>query len=177
MKLQRVEYQNLSARQKEIYNFQKIAGLLADYGFNCIKLHDDWQGADFLAYHKDGQHTLKVQLKARLTIAKKYQGKELHMGFPVHGTWYLIPHDELVEVVGKTTSWLATDSWLQRGLYSSAHPSSALLAMLSKHALQPVQAASRSRTRRDLKALLSEMPEEYTADELDWGPPVGKEEW
>ena len=26
MKLQRVAYQNLSAKQKEIYNFQKIAG-------------------------------------------------------------------------------------------------------------------------------------------------------
>ena len=177
MKLQRVAYQNLSAKQKEIYNFQKIAGVLADYGFNCTKLHDDWQGADFLAYHKDGEHTLKVQLKARLTIAKKYQSKGVHMAFPVNGTWYLIPHDELVEVVRRTTSWLTTESWLERSQYSSAHPSSTLLAKLSEFALASAPLVSRGRTRHDLKALVSEVPKEYTADELDWGPPVGKEEW
>ena len=63
MELERVDYADLSSKQKEIFNFQKIAGALADYGFNCIKLADDWQGADFLAYHKDGEQTLKVQLK------------------------------------------------------------------------------------------------------------------
>ena len=136
MKLQQVKYQDLSAKQKEIYNFQKIAGVLADYGFNCIKLHDDWQGADFLAYHRDGEQTLKVQLKGRLTIAKKYQGKGVHMAFPVKGIWYLLPHDELVTVVGKATPWLDTDSWVKRGQYSSGSPSKALLERLSKYALE-----------------------------------------
>ena len=56
LKLQRINYDDLNAKQKEIYNFQKVtalkvAALLADCGFNCIKLSDDWQGADFLAYH------------------------------------------------------------------------------------------------------------------------------
>ena len=66
MKLERIQYQELNPRQQEIYNFQKIAAVLADFSFNCIKLADDWQGADFLAYHKDGGQTLKVQLKGRL---------------------------------------------------------------------------------------------------------------
>ena len=57
MNLTKINYGELNARQKEIYNFQKVASLLADYGFNCIKLSDDWQGADFLAYHKDGDQT------------------------------------------------------------------------------------------------------------------------
>ena len=65
MKLQKVKYKELTAKQKEIFNFQKVAAQLADYGFNCIKLDDDWKGADFLAYHKDGE-TLKVQLKGHL---------------------------------------------------------------------------------------------------------------
>jgi hypothetical protein len=39
-------------------------------------LADDWQGADFLAYHKDGFETLKVQLKARLTIDRNYEEKK-----------------------------------------------------------------------------------------------------
>ena len=66
MKLEKVQYEDLNSKQKEIYNFQKVAAILADYGFNCIKLADDWQGADFLAYHKDGGQTLKVQLKGGL---------------------------------------------------------------------------------------------------------------
>ena len=135
MKLKQIVYAELSARQKEVYNFQKLAGILADYGFNCIKLHDDWQGADFLAYHKDGMKTLNVQLKGRLTIAKKYQGKGLYIAFPVNQTWYLVSHDELVKVVGKATSWLSTDSWTTRGLYSSGSPSKELLSRLSRHAL------------------------------------------
>ena len=135
MKLQRIRYQNLSAKQQEIYNFQKISGVLADYGFNCIKLHDDWQGADFIAYHKDGEQVLKVQLKGRLTIDKKYRDKGLHMAFPVKETWYLLPHDELVKAVGQTTRWLHTDSWIQQGKYHSGRPSKALLERLSKYTL------------------------------------------
>jgi hypothetical protein len=82
MKLIRVNHNDLNSRKKEIHNFQKVAGRLADYGFNCIKLDDDWQGADFLAYHKDGLDTLKVQLKSRRGIARKYIGKNIHIAFP-----------------------------------------------------------------------------------------------
>ncbi len=135
MKLKRIVYEKLSAKQQEVYNFQKLAGILADYGFNCIKLHDDWQGADFLAYHKNGKKTLNVQLKGRLTIAKKYQGKGLYIAFPVKKTWYLVSHDKLVRVVGKATSWLSTVSWTRDRLYSSRNPSKELLNRLSRYAL------------------------------------------
>jgi hypothetical protein len=77
MKLKLVKYSDLNTRQKEIYNFQKVASVLADYGFHCIKLSDDWQAADFLAYHKDGKDSLRIQLKGRLAIDKKYQGRKL----------------------------------------------------------------------------------------------------
>ena len=96
MQLQRIVYDELNLKQKEIYNFQKVAAPLADYGFNCIKLDDDWQGADFLAFHKDGATTLRVQLKARVTISKKCKGKDLHLAFPADGRWYLVPHDKLI---------------------------------------------------------------------------------
>ena len=59
--LQPIDPNKLNGKQKEIYNFQKSASLLADYGFNCIKLSDDWQGADFLAHHFDGKTTLKTR--------------------------------------------------------------------------------------------------------------------
>ena len=37
--------------------------------------------------------------------------------------------------------------------------------------------ATKTRKRADLKALLAQMPEDYQQEELDWGKPVGKEEW
>ena len=99
MKLKKIKYTDLNSKQKEVFNFQKVAGKLSDYGYNCIKLADDWQGADFLAYHKDGSGTLKVQLKARLALSKKYVGKSLYMAFPMYQEWYLIEHDALVRLV------------------------------------------------------------------------------
>jgi hypothetical protein len=135
MKLTKIQYSALNSRQKEIFNFQKLAGLLADYGFNCIHLSDDWLGADFLAYHKDGVETLRVQLKARLSIHKKYVGKNLHIAFPLGGVWYLVEHDVLVQLVGKTTPWLRSKSWATGGDYTSAAPSKALMAALQGNAL------------------------------------------
>jgi len=131
MKLEKIQYSELNAKQKEAFNFQKVAGELADFGFNCIKLADDWQGADFLAYHKDGSNTLKVQLKSRIFIAKKYIGKELYMTFPVRDHWYLIEHETLVDIVGETTSWLESSSWQESGAYSSKNPNAALFQALS----------------------------------------------
>jgi hypothetical protein len=58
VKLSKIRYNDLNPRQKEVFNFQKVAGFLADYGFNCLKLNDDWQGADFLGYHINGKDTI-----------------------------------------------------------------------------------------------------------------------
>lgn len=135
--LNKIEYSALSSKQKEIFNFQKVAALLADYGFNCIKLSDDWHGADFLAYHKDGEETLRVQLKSRLTIAKKYVGRNLYMAFPLRGLWYLVEHDNLVRIVGDTTKWLSTDSWITAGGYSSDAPNRTLESALHDNVLGP----------------------------------------
>jgi hypothetical protein len=135
MRLKKIDYNDLNSKQKEIYNFQKIAGELSSYGFNCIKLTDDWQGADFLAYHKDGKKTLKVQLKARLTINKKYNRKSLYIAFPINNSWYLIDHDILTKLIKKHTNWLDSDSWRQKGYYHSASPSKALIESLKKYKL------------------------------------------
>ena len=125
--LRRVDYGSLNARQKEAYNFQKVAAKLADYGYNCIKLSDDWQGADFLAYHKGGEETLKVQLKARVTIDRKYLNKNLYMAFPIDGDWYLVPHDELVTIFAETIpAALTSASWTEKGAYHIAPAPSVL---------------------------------------------------
>lgn len=133
----RVDYSELTSRQKEIFNFQKVAALLADHGFNCIKLADDWQGADFLAYHIDGDTTLRVQLKGRATIDEKYRGKRLHMAFPIKGEWHIVAHDLLVELCGRHTNWLNTSSWRDNGGYSSANPGGDLRTALAPFRLGP----------------------------------------
>ena len=127
MKLEKIKYLSLNAKQKEIYNFQKVASLLADYGFNCIKLADDWQGADFLAYNHKGNSTLKVQLKGRITIDKKYLDKDIFMSFPCDKEWYLIEHASLIKIVKQNTPWLKSDSWISHGSYSANLPSKKLL--------------------------------------------------
>ncbi|MES2392630.1 MAG: hypothetical protein V4555_13375 [Acidobacteriota bacterium] len=135
----KVPYKELSGRQKELFNFQKIAATLAEFGFNCIKLADDWLGADFLAYHIDGQTTLRVQLKSRLTIDAKYRGKNLWIAFPHKKTWYLLQHDRLIEKVAVHTAWLASSSWTKKdGGYSSASINSSLLSSLEEDRLGPV---------------------------------------
>ncbi len=141
MELKPIDVDELTAKQKEIYNFQKLAALLADYGFNCIKLDDDWQGADFLAYHKDGSTTLRVQLKGRITICKKYLGKDLYVAFPAFDCWYLVEHDKLVEIARETTPWLDSRSWTNGGQYSNANPSKRMLSRLADYALQPTESS------------------------------------
>jgi hypothetical protein len=133
-----VSYAKLNARQKELFNFQKIAATLADFGFNCIKLADDWQGADFIAYNVTDTTTLKVQLKSRLTIGQKYSGKDIWMAFPYGGCWYLIEHDLLVEKVGKHTTWLSSDSWRVKHGYNSTSINPELLKSLTEDRLGPV---------------------------------------
>ena len=141
-----IKYHNLNAKEKEIFNFQKVAALLADYGFNCIKLADDWQGADFLAYQPKESYTYKVQLKARLTIDKKYAGKDLHIAFRVEtkSAWYLVPHGELVSIVGANSSWLESESWTKKGHYSSASPSAKLLTAIRGYAIGYERSEARS---------------------------------
>ncbi len=118
LKLSHINYSSLNARQKENFNFQKVSAVLADYGFVTIRLSDDWQGADFIAQHVDGETFIKVQLKGRLTFEKKYQGKDLYVAFHSNGSWYLFPHDEVLECFLSKTNIGKTRSWKERGSYS-----------------------------------------------------------
>ena len=129
MELTRINYSDLNPKQQESYNYHKVSALLADYGYSGILLADDYQGADFLAMHIDGT-ILKVQLKGRITISKSYIGKEIHMAFPVHGQWCLIPHDLLLEIV---SSWTETKAWHTKGLYHAKSPSKATVEALQDY--------------------------------------------
>lgn len=96
--MEKINYNSLNSRQKESYNYQKLSGILADYGYTTYRMHDDYNGADFHAIGVNGE-ILKVQLKTRVTIHYKYYGKDLFIGFSDQGNWYLYPHDEISDVI------------------------------------------------------------------------------
>ncbi len=114
-----VPYAALNDRQKENHNYQKVSGVLADYGFSTVRLTDDWNGADFIAQHHAGRIVLRVQLKPRLFFSKKYEGKELWMCFPNTSGAYLFPHDEVLSVfLNSGRIMRGTSSWDEEGSYS-----------------------------------------------------------
>ncbi len=139
MNFERIIYNNLNARQKEAFNFQKVSAVLADYGFATIRLSSDWRGADFIAQHFDGMMFLKVQLKSRLTFAKKYLRRDLHVCFPSNDEWFLYPHDELLEKV-LSTHIAGTESWDQKDEYSFPRIPDKLRAVLHPYRLIAEQA-------------------------------------
>lgn len=130
----KIEYKSLNSRQQENYNFQKVAALLADYGFNCLRLSDDWQGADFIACHIDGQTFLKVQLKGRLTIDKKYVDKGIHIAFLHGGSCYLYPHDEvLASIRGYGVMNEDSARWGVDGIRNWPQPPAWAITMLAEY--------------------------------------------
>ena len=127
---EKIEYAKLNSRQQENYNFQKIAARLADHGFNCIRLSDDWHGADFIACHIDGRTFLKIQQKSRLSLDKRYIGRDVYIAFFHGDDLYVYQHDAMIDAL-VTAGLLREDtaSW-QRGGYSWPGLSRQLIALL-----------------------------------------------
>ena len=117
-----VLYVELNSRQKENYNFHLVAARLAEYGYNSMRVTDDWQGADFIACHIDGDRFMKVQLKGRLTLDQKYEGKDIHIAFRHGDQCYVYPHDEMVEQVEKLGKISSSASWSDHRSYSWPQP-------------------------------------------------------
>lgn len=113
---QKINYNHLNARQKENYNFHKAASRFAEYGYNCMWLNDDWQGADFIAVHVSGENFLKVQLKGRFTIDKKYIDKEIWICYVENGVTNLFDHDTVINNITKNI--YNSKSWIENGKYT-----------------------------------------------------------
>ena len=112
--MKKIKYSELNSRQKENYNFHKVASALADYGYNSMRLNDDWQGADFIAVKND--EMIKVQLKGRFTVDKKYLGKEIYIAFIEDENIKFYSHDEAVNILSQNIK--DSISWSERGGYS-----------------------------------------------------------
>lgn len=112
--LTKIDYNQLNSKQKENYNFHKVASALADYGYDSMRLNNDWQGADFIAVKND--EMLKVQLKGRFTVDKKYIDKEIYIAFIENNVVKMYDHDEAVNMLPDNIK--LSDSWNKNGSYS-----------------------------------------------------------
>ena len=120
--LQKVDYGQLNSRQKETYNFHRVAARLSEYGYNSILLSDDWLGADFIAYHNDRERFYRVQLKGRMTIENKYVGKGLYIAFIDGDEVFIYPHDEMAERIDAAGRINESASWSLHRSYSWPSP-------------------------------------------------------
>ena len=133
----KISFEELNARQKENYNFHKISAVLADYGYTTLRLSDDWQGADFIAQHLDGENFLKVQLKSRLYFGKKYLNKNLYIAFREADQWYLYPHDKLFKEIRPVSKIEQSESWKKdNGEYHFPSVPANFRAILEKYTLK-----------------------------------------
>lgn len=116
----RIEFRALNSRQKENYNFAKLSSVMADYGFNLLRLSDDWNGADAIAVHISGKNHLRVQLKGTgLVLGEKYRSKSIWIACKSKSQeWYMYPHDEVLAHAGKKLSFLKTDAWRSGRYYT-----------------------------------------------------------
>lgn len=144
-----ISNKNLSSKGVESYNYHHLAAILAEYGYESYRINDDSHGADLIAYHLPLKNTdkkfslvfsvLKIQLKSRVTIAKKYTGKDIITAFPKPNVennlneWYLIPHDELLKLL---ISQQETPTWQKKGEYSTNYISKKLHEQLKPYIIK-----------------------------------------
>jgi hypothetical protein len=142
-----VNYENLNPAQQENYNYHKVSARLADFGYTTIRLHDDFEGADFIAKHVRKEKLLKVQLKGRLTFDKKYLRREVEdqicIAFREGRDWYVYPHDDVFdEITSQLDIINGTKSWREKGTYHIGSMTDEQRSILEPHRLPQEPGAS-----------------------------------
>ena len=56
--MERIDYADLNNKEKESYNFHKIAAVLANYGYNSVWLTDDVQVCFLFGQFRREEHSL-----------------------------------------------------------------------------------------------------------------------
>ncbi|PTQ12103.1 hypothetical protein CLG96_05930 [Sphingomonas oleivorans] len=124
----------------EVINRNALISLALTRGYVAyLPVYDP--GIDLILYSEATDDVQKVQLKSRLTIAKKYQGRSIAIAFPDRGSWYLVPHDELVRIA-EAHGYTASRSWIHGNEYSVAPLSKKMAVDLESYRFQSLEAAS-----------------------------------
>lgn len=77
-------------------------------------------GIDLIIHREHDDLLIKIQLKSRWTIHKKYKNRGIAMAFPDGDDFYLIPHDYCIEYAEAHKNYLNTSSWEKGGIYHVA---------------------------------------------------------
>ena len=112
--LTKASYKDLNSKEKENYNYHKVAAALAEYGYDSMRLNNDWQGADFIAVR--GNEMIKVQLKSRFTLDAKYKDKDIYIAFVENGVVKIFFHDDALNIA--TSNIITSESWRLRERYN-----------------------------------------------------------
>lgn len=112
--LTKVSYKDLNSKEKENYNYHKVASALAEYGYDSMRLNNDWQGADFIAVK--GNEMIKVQLKSRFTLDAKYKDKDIYIAFVEDAALKIYLHDEALKIA--SSNIIESESWRLRQRYN-----------------------------------------------------------
>lgn len=141
-----IDSSKLHNKAKETYNYHHLAAVLAEYGFESHRIHNDANGADLVAYNyhpivSDNKNVLKtssllIQLKSRVVIAEKYRNKGIIMAFPQNEDlkeWYLVPHDDLFSMMETQRK---TNTFINRKEYSTNYISKKLQELLKPYIIK-----------------------------------------
>ena len=93
--------------------------------------------ADFIAQHIDSSF-LKVQLKGRLTVAKKHEEKELWIAFPEGEHWYVYPHDAILRKLRYAKKASISPTYTETGGCNFPGLSKELRLMLEEYRIKPI---------------------------------------
>jgi hypothetical protein len=120
----------------EVINRNALVSLALAKGYNAfLPVYDG--GVDFILYRESDGHVLKVQLKGRWYIDKKYIDRDIWIAFSHQGRWYIAPHDEMVKM-GEKAGFTSSKSWLEGHAYSCPRPSRDMLDAMRAYEFEPL---------------------------------------
>ena len=116
----KIPHTEMESQQPGSYRFHKVAARLADYGFTCVHLIDNWEEANCVARHIHGKPQLKLRILGRLTIDKDYCGKDIYVAFILGNTVHLYDHDRFLRFLkdDKSRTTLTSASWTKNGHFN-----------------------------------------------------------
>ena len=114
-------YDSLGSKEQESFNASQLKAVMSHWGYlEAFSINGDKWGADILFYRSHDGDVLKVQLKGRPVLDKHYTGKDIYIAFEDKRskTWYLYPHDDVMNQVIGTGRLVGTESWDNHGGWS-----------------------------------------------------------
>jgi hypothetical protein len=128
----------LNGRSVEMTNRMNLIKVAFDQGYVAYLPVVD-EGIDLILYREQPYDLKMVQLKSRWTIDRKYSDRNIWIAFPEgEATWYLAPHDEVVELAKTLGFAEGTQSWEKKGGYSRGTMTKELRDKMGKY-LFPAQ--------------------------------------